>query len=97
MRKEFSNANKKEKKGGIDELLPKNAVKVGETWNIDPAALKSFTGDDSFPIDAAKSKLTGKLAKTYVKDGNSGGSSSSTWISLSTRTRRRDKAQPPAP
>jgi hypothetical protein len=72
LRKDFSNADKKSKKG-IEELLPKNPVKIGEPWNIDPAALESLGGGDSFPIDAAKSKMTGKLTKVYTKDGKQWG------------------------
>jgi hypothetical protein len=65
---------KKAKKGEIEELLPKNPVKIGESWNIDPAAVSAFGGgDDSFKVDPAKSKMTGKLAKVYTKDGKQWG------------------------
>ena len=57
----------------IDELLPKGAVKVGESWTVEPAAIKALGGDIPFPIDETKSKITGKLTRAYTKDGKQWG------------------------
>ena len=49
-------------------LLPKDAVKAGETWKIDLAKVaKEF--EDNMTVDAEKSTGTGKLIKTYKKAG----------------------------
>lgn len=50
-------------------LLPKKAVKVGETWKVDPKKVASTMAKD-FPLVLEKSSVTGKLAKVYKK-GNS--------------------------
>jgi hypothetical protein len=68
----FLDANQKDDgkdKPDFDELMvPKDPVKVGESWKINTADLaKGF--DDNFEIDAAKSKATGTLTKVYDKDG----------------------------
>ncbi len=57
----------------IDALMPKKAVKIGETWTVEPAALKALAGEIPFGIDAAKSKITGKLTRAYTKDGKQWG------------------------
>ena len=44
-------------------------MKPGETWAVDLAALKAVVGDMPFTLEKDKSKITGKLAKTYEKDG----------------------------
>ncbi|VTR95462.1 unnamed protein product [Gemmata massiliana] len=62
--REFSKANA----GKIDDFLPKSAVKVGESWTIDPAGVKAL-GAIPLPIDLARSKITGKLDRVYTKDG----------------------------
>lgn len=51
-------------------LLPKTAVKAGEEWKLDMAALaKEFGKDGEGAFDVAKSSGTGKLLKVYAKDG----------------------------
>jgi hypothetical protein len=51
-------------------ILPKKAVKVGETWKIDMEPLvKDFEKSTSLPMDIGKSAGTGKLLKVYQKDG----------------------------
>ncbi len=62
--REFSKANA----GKIDDFLPKSAVKVGESWTIDPTEVKAL-GAMPLPIDLARSKITGKLTRVYTKDG----------------------------
>ncbi len=53
-----------------DPMLPRKAVKVGESWTVDAALLaKEFTKDGKIEIDDAKSKGSGKLVKAYQKDG----------------------------
>ncbi len=64
MTREFSKANA----GKIDDFLPKSAVKVGESWTVDPAGVKAL-GAIPLPIDLARSKITGKLTRAYTKDG----------------------------
>ncbi len=53
-------------------LLPKKAVKVGETWTVDAKELaKEFGGEEA--VDTAKSKFEGVLSKAYEKDGKQWG------------------------
>ena len=56
-----------------DDLLPKKAVKVGETWDLDAGVLKVLGRDMSFSLNMTKSKLTGKLTRAYIKDGKQWG------------------------
>lgn len=65
--------NKDKDGGGPDQLLPKQAVKVGESWALDAAAMKMFGGGMGGDIDAAKSKFTCKLARVYTNDGKQWG------------------------
>ena len=55
-----------------EDFLPKAAVKVGESWDAG-AALKGLSGVLPFPLDASKSKITGKLTRAYTKDGKQWG------------------------
>ncbi len=52
-------------KRDINELLPKTAV-IGDSWPLELAAVKSGLGGSGIPVDAAKSKMTGKLARAYT-------------------------------
>jgi hypothetical protein len=63
-------------KGKLDDealeklFLPKRPVKVGETWQIDPALLaKGLQEDARMEVNVEKSKASGKLLKAYKKDG----------------------------
>ena len=50
-------------------LLPKAAVKVGESWNLDmPKLIKKFAGDTGMEVNADSSTGTGVLVKAYQKD-----------------------------
>ena len=51
------------------DILPDKPVKPGDTWKIDGAKLASFAGDGKTAIDPDKSSISGKLLKTYQKDG----------------------------
>jgi hypothetical protein len=53
----------------IDALMPKKAVKPGEEWAGDLSAIMGLMGNPQFTLDKKKSKVTGKLAKAYTKDG----------------------------
>jgi len=51
-------------------LLPRKAVGINDTWQIDLAAfLKLFGDNEDFDVDAARSSGTGKLLRAYRKDG----------------------------
>jgi len=57
-------ANKSDEES--DAFLPKKAVKVGESWMLDPKVLvKAFGDEDAF--DVSKIKGEGKLLKVYDK------------------------------
>jgi hypothetical protein len=64
MNQDFTSSNWK-----LDQNLPKNPVKVGDTWNVDFAAIAAIGGGPQTKYDKDKSKFTGKLAKVYKKDG----------------------------
>lgn len=64
---EFGRPDKKESK--IQGLLPKSAVKVGETWTVDMATIKNLLPGMQFAFDESKSKTTGKLTRAYTQDG----------------------------
>src|SRR5262249_61915142 len=57
--------------GEFEELfLSKRAVKVGEAWEGDRAAVsKAFAEGTGIEVRADKTVVTGKLVKTYVRDG----------------------------
>lgn len=64
---EFGRPDKKESK--LQGLLPKSPVKVGETWNVELAAVKNLLSAMPFTFDESKSKTTGKLTRAYTQDG----------------------------
>lgn len=52
------------------DMLPGKPVKPGDTWKIDAAKIaKALNDRDKVPLDAEKTTMTGKLVKTYKKDG----------------------------
>lgn len=62
--KEF---NKKDEPDMEELMVPKKAVKVGDTWEVDSKAVEKMFGDE-LKVDADKVKVTGKLVKVYDKD-----------------------------
>jgi hypothetical protein len=62
--KEF---NKKDEPDMEEVMMPKKAVKVGDTWEVDAKAVEKMFGDE-LKVDADKVKVTGKLVKVYDKD-----------------------------
>jgi hypothetical protein len=52
----------------ISALLPNKAVKPGEVWTGDLSAIMGIMGNPPFTLEKEKSKVTGKLVKTYAKD-----------------------------
>jgi len=60
-------------RGNFDGMLPKTAVKVGEEWAVDIAAVKGISGKMPFEYHKDKSKITGKLVRAYKKDGQQWG------------------------
>ncbi|MBA4189538.1 MAG: hypothetical protein C0467_16245 [Planctomycetaceae bacterium] len=51
----------------FDVMLPKAAVKVGEEWAVDLAAIKALSGNLPFPYHKDRSKITGKLLRAFTK------------------------------
>ncbi len=70
---DLSKEFRKTDKQNINEVLPKSAVKVGESWPIELAALKALMGALPYPVDVSRSKLSGKLTRAYTKDGKQWG------------------------
>lgn len=62
--KEF---NKKDEDDMEDLMMPKKAVKVGDTWEVDAKTLSKVFAEE-MTIDPDKAKVTGKLVKLYDKD-----------------------------
>lgn len=60
-------------KGNIAALLPKQPVKVGESWAMDPQTAKTIFGGPGSNVDVAQSKFNCKLARAYTKDGKQWG------------------------
>ena len=60
-------------RGNFDVMLPKAAVKLGEEWAVDLAAIKALAGNMPFPYHKDKSKITGKLLRAYSKKGQQWG------------------------
>jgi hypothetical protein len=55
---------------GMAWLLPRGAVRVGESWKIDPAPfLKILATPSELTIHADRATASGKLVKAYRKDG----------------------------
>jgi hypothetical protein len=63
--KEF---NKKDSPGE-EAFLPKKAVKVGESWDVDLELATRELSEGGMIIDKGKSKATGTLKKVYDKNG----------------------------
>jgi hypothetical protein len=54
---------------GFEEvMLPKKAVKVGDTWTADPKEMVKLL-DGQMGVDPDKTKVTGKLLKVYDQGG----------------------------
>lgn len=54
---------------GFEEvMIPKKAVKVGDTWTADPKEMVKLM-EAQMGVDADKTKVTGKLVKVYDQDG----------------------------
>jgi hypothetical protein len=53
------------------DLLPKAPVRLNEVWNTAPEALKAVAASlpKESPVNADKSKMTGKLTRVYPTDG----------------------------
>jgi hypothetical protein len=65
LQKEFG----REKKLTEEDLFPKEPIKVGGTWKIDVSKLAKELGEDGMIVDESKSSASGKLIKTYDKEG----------------------------
>jgi hypothetical protein len=65
LQKEFD----REKKLTEEDLFPKEPIKVGGTWKIDVSKLAKELGEDGMIVDESKSSASGKLIKTYDKEG----------------------------
>jgi hypothetical protein len=53
------------------DLLPKAPVRLNDVWNTAPEAMKAMAASlpKESPVNADKSKMTGKLTRVYTKDG----------------------------
>jgi hypothetical protein len=62
--------NKRKSTVSDEDMMAKNPVAVGESWNIDPAVFLKGIGseEDTKVYDPTKAKLTGKLVRVYEKD-----------------------------
>ncbi len=70
LEKEFNGDGGDDKFDLEKHLLPKNAVKLNDTWKIDMEAMaKDFASNTKVEVDLAKAAGTGKLKKVYEKDG----------------------------
>jgi hypothetical protein len=68
-----SEFNRKKDRPSDDEIekffLPKRAVKVGESWKLDPTTLaKLFPSGKGIVLDTQKTTALGRLSKVYRKD-----------------------------
>lgn len=62
---EFNKANKMEN----EDLLPKKAVRVKDTWDVESSVLKKAFTDPSMPaLDVSQGSMKGKFIKAYKKD-----------------------------
>jgi hypothetical protein len=61
------------KKNELEMYLPKNPVKVGDTWAVEPEKLKMLAGGIGSAADKSKSTYTCKLTRAYTKDGKQWG------------------------
>jgi hypothetical protein len=71
--KEFREVYEKPDQLKREDFLPKKAVQVNEKWSLDPSVLKKMGTDSKLPVSAEKSSGTGRLTKTYSKDGQQWG------------------------
>jgi hypothetical protein len=63
------------KKGNeLEAYLPKQAVKVGDSWSVEPEALNALTKGMGSVLDKSKSKFNCKLSRAYTQDGKQWGS-----------------------
>jgi hypothetical protein len=53
----------------VSLLLPKEPVKVGQSWEVDFASITAIGGNPQTKYDKEKSKFTAKLTRVYQKDG----------------------------
>ncbi|AWM38621.1 hypothetical protein GobsT_32000 [Gemmata obscuriglobus] len=65
LEREFNKPNEPSTK----DFLPGKPVKSGDSWKIDPTKFVKSLGQDKLNVDAEKSVMTGRLLKTYKKDG----------------------------
>jgi hypothetical protein len=71
--KKFQDLYEKTDKLKNADFLPKNPVQVNEKWSLDQLILKKIGTDFKMPINAAKSSGSGRLTKTYTKNGQQWG------------------------
>ena len=64
MNQDFTTASWK-----LNQNFPNKPVKVGDTWDVDFAAITAIASNPVGKYDKDRSKITGKLAKVYEKDG----------------------------
>jgi hypothetical protein len=70
LQKEFKDQDGNKDEPELDDLLfPKQAVKVGEPWNIPMAEFVKKFGEENLDLFAEKCKGTGKLVKAYKEKG----------------------------
>lgn len=53
----------------IQGLMPRSAVKVGERWTVEPAAVAAMLSEQPYGFDMPKSTLTGTLTRVSTQDG----------------------------
>jgi len=67
--KKFREVYEKAGKLKNEDVVPKKPVQVYEKWSLDEAFFKKISTDFNAPVNTEKSKATGRLTKTYTKDG----------------------------
>jgi len=68
----YKSFNKSEDEPQNEDFLPKDAVKVGDSWKVAADKTEKMfkaLGDDKMKVDVKKSAVSGKLLKAYMKDG----------------------------
>ena len=68
----FKSFNKKDDEPDNEDFLPKDPVKVGESWKVAADKTEKMfkaLGDEKMKLDGKKSTVSGKLLKAYKKDG----------------------------
>jgi hypothetical protein len=71
--KKFQDEYEKTDKLKNEDVLPKKAVQVNEKWSLDHVILKKVGTAMDLPISAEKSSGSGRLTKTYTKNGQQWG------------------------